>query len=189
MTPAQLRKELKKDGLTEQQIQKILRLVDKFKAKFQTEIVDADSLVVDEEDEPSIPKRVGRPKGPVSKKVGQVDKGIATTKGNNQGKTGKMPKRNFMQPAGPVQATGINKFDKMPERNMEKADIAIDKKLAKYKPTERRGSSGLEQIECRDCGDTFKVSPVLASYSDEGTSNYVCEGCIRDKKQGRGKGR
>lgn len=183
MTPVQLKKELKKDGLTDPQVNKILRLLEKFKSKIQTEEVDEEEEI--EEDEPIIPKRVGRPK-----KIGQVDNGIAPSKGNKpvaKGKDGKMPKRNFMQAAGPVQASGINKFDKMPERNQEKGDIAIDKKLAKYKPTERRGSTGLEQIECRDCGGDFKVSPVLASYNDEGISNYVCEGCIRDKKQNRGR--
>ena len=186
MTPVQLKKELKKDGLTEPQINKILRLLEKFKSKVQVE-EDNEEEEVEELIEEPVPKRVGRPKKSASKRIGEVDKGIATTKGNNQGKTGKMPKRNFMQAAGPVQASGINKFDKMPERNQEKADIAIDKKLAKHKPTERRGSSGLEQIECRDCGNEYKVSPVLASYNDEGTSNYICEGCIRAKKNTRGR--
>lgn len=187
MTPAQLRKELNKDGLTEPQINKILRLLEKFKSKVQIEEDNEEEEVEESIEEPVVQKRVGRPKKSASKRIGEVDKGIATTKGNNQGKTGKMPKRNFMQAAGPVQASGINKFDTMPERNQEKADIAIDKKLAKHKPTERRGSSGLEQIDCRECGDTFKVSPVLASYNDEGSSNYVCEGCIRDKKRNRGR--
>ena len=183
MTPVQLRKELKKDGLTEPQIQKILRLLEKFKSKIQVEEVDEEEEI--EEEEPIIPKRIGRPK-----KIGQVDTGIAPSKGNKpvgKGKNGKMPQRNFMQAAGPVQASKINKFDKMAERNWEKGDIAIDKKLAKHKPTERRGSSGLESIECRDCGDQFNVSPVLASYNDEGGSNYICEDCISNKKSTRGR--
>lgn len=185
MTP-QIKKLLQKEGLNPQQLAKIDRLLAKFHEKNAGGETDEEELEEEPEVLIQIPKKQPAKK-PVKKQgtSGKIlDNNPHQFKINNRNKQGGKKGR-AAQVAGPVQATGTNLFNKMPERNSEMADVAIDKLLAKHPPTERRGGGGLVDIECRDCGNEFTVSPVLAIRNDEGDSNYVCEDCISSKRRNR----
>lgn len=68
---------------------------------------------------------------------------------------------------------GVNRFDKMPEKNAHKEDIAIDKKLCKYPPTERSRPFEFVKVQCRCCGKTEKVNPGLVWDRER----YKCNKC------------
>lgn len=68
----------------------------------------------------------------------------------------------------------INLFEDMPEKNMHKEDIAIDKKLKKFAPTPRRRPSLLLDVKCRVCG---KEESVSAKMLPETSSRYKCNDC------------
>jgi hypothetical protein len=67
-----------------------------------------------------------------------------------------------------------NKFTDMPELNMHKEDVAIDKKLAKFPPVSRARQFELVDVKCRVCGRTETVSPSLVF---EGLERYKCNNC------------
>jgi hypothetical protein len=67
-----------------------------------------------------------------------------------------------------------NKFTDMPEHNMHKEDVAIDKKLAKFPPVSRARQFELVDVKCRVCGRTETVSPSLVF---EGLERYKCNNC------------
>lgn len=67
-----------------------------------------------------------------------------------------------------------NKFTDMPEHNMHKEDVAIDKKLAKFPPVSRARQFEMVEVKCRVCGRTETVSPSLVF---EGLERYKCNNC------------
>lgn len=67
-----------------------------------------------------------------------------------------------------------NKFVDMPEKDMHKDDIAIDKKLAKFPPVARARQFEMVDVKCRVCGKTETVSPSLVY---EGVERYKCNNC------------
>jgi|TARA_B100000073_G_scaffold84137_1_gene64754 hypothetical protein len=69
-----------------------------------------------------------------------------------------------------------NKFDSMSEKNLHKADIAIDQKLNKYGPTPRTRTFKAIKVKCRVCGKTEEINPVLLSDTPE---RYKCNACAR----------
>jgi hypothetical protein len=62
----------------------------------------------------------------------------------------------------------------MPELNMHKEDVAIDKKLAKFPPVSRARQFEMVDVKCRVCGRTETVSPSLVF---EGLERYKCNNC------------
>lgn len=70
-----------------------------------------------------------------------------------------------------------NKFLNMPEANMHKDDLDIDKKLAKFPPTPRSRKFTNIEVRCRSCGRTETVNPVLV----HDTERYKCNRCSASK--------
>lgn len=67
-----------------------------------------------------------------------------------------------------------NKFLQMPERNMHKDDIEIDKKLAVNAPTPRTRKFEPVNVRCRVCGKQEKVNPGIVADS---VDRYKCNKC------------
>jgi SUMO ligase MMS21 Smc5/6 complex component len=68
----------------------------------------------------------------------------------------------------------VNKFVDMPEKNMHKEDIEIDKKLKIQPPVPRTRKFIAVDVTCRVCGKKEKVSPALLT---EGATRYKCNKC------------
>lgn len=66
-----------------------------------------------------------------------------------------------------------NKFLSMPERNMHKADVEIDKKLAQQPPSPRTRTFEPVEVRCRACGKTEEVNPAIL----DSTDRYKCNKC------------
>lgn len=66
-----------------------------------------------------------------------------------------------------------NKFLSMPERNMHKADVEIDKKLAQQPPSPRTRTFETVEVRCRACGKTEEVNPAIL----DSTDRYKCNKC------------
>ena len=66
-----------------------------------------------------------------------------------------------------------NKFDNMPEVNMFKEDVEIDRKLQKFPPTPRTRKFAPIKVQCRVCGKKDKVPPTLV----ESIDRYKCNRC------------
>lgn len=183
MSISEYKKLLKKDGYTEPQIAKLIRLLDKFsKNNNSSEEIEDDEDTDEEENVAPQPVKKNAAKSVKinAKSVRPVDKGVAQTKtNNNPNQKGTMPRKNMAVSAGPVQAKGINMFDKMPERNGERRDIAVDKKLSVFEPTPRRGQANLVEVECRRCHTTETIPPGLVLNA----KSYICQSCILDSKR------
>jgi formylmethanofuran dehydrogenase subunit E len=67
-----------------------------------------------------------------------------------------------------------NKFLSMPEMNMFKADVEIDKKLSKHPPTPRNREYQPVKVKCRSCGKQEEVNPAILPDS---TDRYKCNKC------------
>jgi|APCry1669189034_1035192.scaffolds.fasta_scaffold45868_3 hypothetical protein len=67
-----------------------------------------------------------------------------------------------------------NKFLDMPEKDMHKDDIVVDKKLSKFPPVARTRQFELVDVICRVCGRKESVSPALIV---EGVDRYKCNNC------------
>jgi len=67
-----------------------------------------------------------------------------------------------------------NKFTDMPEANMHKSDIRIDKKLNKYPPTPRNRPFKPVDVVCRVCGRKETVNPKIIP---ESIDRYKCNKC------------
>lgn len=67
-----------------------------------------------------------------------------------------------------------NKFLDMPEKNMHKADVAIDKKLSINPPTPRNRKFMAVKVKCRICGKEEKVNPSIVP---EPADRYKCNNC------------
>lgn len=70
--------------------------------------------------------------------------------------------------------TRENKFLDMPELNLHKEDIEIDKKLQKLPPTPRSRRFTQIKATCRVCGKTENVSP---GYMTTEMDRYKCNKC------------
>lgn len=66
-----------------------------------------------------------------------------------------------------------NLFEQMPERSLHKDDVAIDRKLRKFPPTQRSRDFKELKVRCRVCGREEKINPVLV----ESTDRYKCNKC------------
>lgn len=67
-----------------------------------------------------------------------------------------------------------NKFTDMPEKNMHKEDILVDKKLNVQPPVPRARPFKMLSAICRVCGKKEKVSPGLIP---ESLDRYKCNKC------------
>lgn len=67
-----------------------------------------------------------------------------------------------------------NKFLDMPEKDMHKADIKIDKKLSINPPTPRSRKFSTIEVCCRSCGKKEQISPQLVPDSRD---RYKCNKC------------
>ena len=68
-----------------------------------------------------------------------------------------------------------NKFDSMPEKNMFREDVEIDKKLSVVEPCPRTRSFRTIEVSCRVCGKTEKLNPVLVNEP----TRYKCNSCSK----------
>ena len=69
--------------------------------------------------------------------------------------------------------TTKNLFEQMSEYRMHKDDVAIDKKLNKFPPSQRSRNYKPVNVKCRVCGKSEKISPSLV----ESVERYKCNGC------------
>jgi hypothetical protein len=67
-----------------------------------------------------------------------------------------------------------NKFLNMPEINMFKSDIEIDKKLSRYPPTPRNRQYQPIEVKCRSCGKQEEINPAILPDSAD---RYRCNKC------------
>lgn len=67
-----------------------------------------------------------------------------------------------------------NKFVDMPEMNMHKEDVEIDKKLAKHPPVSRSRDFEMLDVVCRVCGKKETISPALLF---DAPDRYKCNDC------------
>jgi hypothetical protein len=67
-----------------------------------------------------------------------------------------------------------NKFEDMPEINMHKEDIALDKKLSVLPPVPRARKFSKVSAICRVCGKKEEVNPALITDSID---RYKCNKC------------
>ena len=67
-----------------------------------------------------------------------------------------------------------NKFLDMPERNMHKDDVDIDKKLSKFPPVSRGRNFEMVDVVCRVCGKKETISPSLLF---DTPNRYKCNNC------------
>jgi hypothetical protein len=67
----------------------------------------------------------------------------------------------------------VNKFLLMPEKDMHKTDIAIDRKLSVVPPTDRTRQYNPVSVKCRVCGKEEKVNPRYLDSKDR----YKCNKC------------
>ena len=67
-----------------------------------------------------------------------------------------------------------NKFLDMPEKDMHKADSAIDKKLSVHPPTPRNRKFAKIDVACRTCGKQEKVNHSIVP---EQLDRYKCNKC------------
>jgi len=72
-----------------------------------------------------------------------------------------------------TQPTRVNKFLSMPEMNMHKEDVSIDKSLLKHPPVARTREFEPVEVMCRVCGKKEKISPSLV----ESATRYKCNRC------------
>jgi hypothetical protein len=68
----------------------------------------------------------------------------------------------------------VNKFSTMPEAQMHKEDIAIDKLLQVHPPTARQRPANMIDVRCRVCG---KEETVPNSLATESRGRYKCNAC------------
>ena len=70
-------------------------------------------------------------------------------------------------------AISTNKFDSMPERNMFRDDVAIDRKLSVQPPSPRTRTYSTIAVTCRSCGKREEVNPGLV----HDATRYKCNTC------------
>lgn len=72
-----------------------------------------------------------------------------------------------------TKTTSTNKFDSMPERNMFRDDVAIDRKLNVQPPSPRTRQYSTIHVTCRSCGKSETVNPSLV----HDKTRYKCNTC------------
>ena len=72
-----------------------------------------------------------------------------------------------------TKTTSTNKFDSMPERNMFRDDVAIDRKLNVQPPSPRTRQYSTIDVTCRSCGKSETINPSLV----HDTTRYKCNTC------------
>lgn len=72
-----------------------------------------------------------------------------------------------------TKTTSGNKFDSMPERNMFRDDVAIDKKLNVQPPSPRTRQYSTINVTCRSCGKAESLNPALV----HDATRYKCNTC------------
>tara|TARA_B100000085_G_C18546607_1_gene514133 strand:+ start:382 stop:786 length:405 start_codon:yes stop_codon:yes gene_type:complete len=83
---------------------------------------------------------------------------------------------NNNQPRRSRYGGGENLFLSMPEKDMHKNDVEIDKKLAPKQLTARNRRSTEVDVRCRVCGKQQTVSQSLVT---DGVHRYKCNDCSR----------
>jgi hypothetical protein len=68
-----------------------------------------------------------------------------------------------------------NKFDSMPEKNMFREDVEIDRKLSVVEPCPRTRSFHTIEVSCRVCGKKDKLNPALVNEP----TRYKCNNCSK----------
>lgn len=72
-----------------------------------------------------------------------------------------------------TQKKATNKFENMPEFNMCKEDLEIDRKIRKPPPSERKAPFQYLKVRCRVCGKEDNIAPDLI----ESIERYKCNKC------------
>lgn len=108
------------------------------------------------EDEPEIEEVKPAKKKTIKKKTTRKKSSAARTRNTATAKT-----------------TSTNKFDSMPERNMFRDDVAIDKKLNVQPPSPRTRSYSTIDVTCRSCGKSESLNPALV----HDATRYKCNTC------------
>ena len=67
-----------------------------------------------------------------------------------------------------------NMFLDMPERDMHKSDVEIDKKLCRHPPTKRNREYEPIKAVCRVCGKSESINPAILPDSSD---RYKCNKC------------
>lgn len=67
-----------------------------------------------------------------------------------------------------------NRFLEMPEMNMHKSDVEIDKKLCRHPPTKRNREYEPIKVACRVCGKKESINPAILPDSAD---RYKCNKC------------
>lgn len=88
----------------------------------------------------------------------------------------KIKPKNKLKSNKSQQTQHTNIFTDMPEMNMHKDDIALDKKLQKFPPTPRRRPSVMVDVKCRVCGREETISSKILP---ESANRYKCNDCSK----------
>ena len=100
-----------------------------------------------------------------------------TTVKSEKTKKNKQPKLNNnikTKTRSSKQEEAYNKFLEMPEMNMHKSDVEIDKKLSRYPPTKRNREYEAIKVTCRVCGKNESINPAILPDSAD---RYKCNKC------------
>lgn len=130
-------------------------------------------IVQDEYEEAERPRRVGRGRTEPRNPSNQRRRQSVRKKGNSRGGGGVMARTEG------VQLSNENKFNRMSERNAEKSDTSIDRKLWSGRmPTQRPEEYEDVEVQCRECQLWFDVNPALVLIDhDTRQPNFVCNNC------------
>ena len=100
-----------------------------------------------------------------------------TTVKSEKTKKNKQPKLNNnikTKTRSSKQEEAYNKFLEMPEMNMHKSDVEIDKKLCCHPPTKRNREYEPIKVACRVCGKKESINPAILPDSAD---RYKCNKC------------
>ena len=130
-------------------------------------------VVLDEADPAPSRRSRGRGRTEPRKPKGQQRNNVR--RGNNRDRGG----GGVMARTESVRLSNQNKFLNMRERNAEKGDTQIDKKLWENRtPTERPEEYEDIEVQCRECGLWFDINPGLVLIdADTRQPNFVCNNC------------
>lgn len=116
-----------------------------------------------------LPKEENTKSGPIKKTVVKPKKQKQT---QPEPKKSQMRTKNRRGPSSDIE--NQNKFLSMPEFQMHKDDIEVDKALSKFPPVARMRNFEMMDVQCRICGKKETVSPSLVLDS---VSRYKCNNC------------
>lgn len=184
--------------LTEPQLQKVFRLIDKLASKNDSGAIMEPEESENEPDERPIKRQqpkskpnshsirqenpsraVGRPSGGLERKISAGSRKVGKSKGG--GVKGRKTKTFTRREPMNLSGNRPNLFDKMAESKQHKADHALDQKLNISPPTPRRSQMEFVEAECSGCGDLYEVNPALVYQTDEGLM-FTCSHCTRTSR-------